>query len=157
MLDDKFRDPYNLEQNMQERKKWEDLFKITFKLYPQLPELLAALRAVRMAGAVLKEEKNGYVIKPIIDYHLEKSVFRTIGEYEKWRNAYLMPYKEQIVKIMKVFTTAQKYKKLAEQLVGKTIKTPEGEGKVLGVELHEFIVRIGSEEKRFAIQDCEPF
>lgn len=154
---DKFKDPYALEQDVREKRKWEDLFKITVKLYPQNAELLEALRAVRMAGAVLKKEKNGYAIRPIIDFWGERSLFKTVEVYEKWKDTYLMPFKEQIIKVMQAFTLAQEYEKTAAQLIGKTIKTPEGEGEVVGVELHEFIVKLNGEVKNFAIQECEPF
>lgn len=157
MNNDKFKDPYPQETDMREKRKWEDLLKITAKLYPQNVELFETLRATRMAGAMLKKEKRSYVIRPIIDYWGNKSLFKSIQEYEEFKNRHLMPHKNEIVKVMQAFTIAQEYAKLAVELIGRTVKTPEGEGKVLGVELHEFIVRIGSEEKRFAIQDCEPF
>lgn len=154
-----FKDPYEYAVGRFEadHELWLELFKITDKLYGEKSEVFSRLHAFRLAGLAVKAGKSMYVLRPIIDVTGNYSAWKNIAEYEKHRNKFLVPLTEEIKTVLIELTEYQKWKDLFGYLMGKTIKTPAGEGILKEFSPYGAQVEISGEPKIFEFEECEPF
>ena len=154
-----FKDPYIYAAGKHEtdHELWLELFQIIDKLYGEKSEVFSRLEAFRNAGTCLKKSKTIYVLRPIIDVAGNYSAWKNIAEYEKYRNKFLVPLTEKIKTVLIELTEYQKMKELFETLIGKTIKTPAGEGILKGYSPYGAQVEINGGIKMFDFKEVEPF
>lgn len=154
-----FTDPYEYAVGRFEadHELWLELFQITDKLYGEKSEVFSKLHAFRLVGLAVKAGKSMYVLRPIIDVTGNYSAWKNIAEYEKHRNKHLVPLTEEIKTVLIELTQYQKWKELLGTLLGKTIKTPVGEGILKEFSPYGAQVEISGEPKIFEFEECEPF
>jgi len=153
-----FKDPYEYAVGRFEadHELWLELFQIIDKLYGEKSEVFSKLHAFRLVGTCLKKIKTMYVLRPIIDT-TGNYAWQSVAMYEEFRNKHLVPLTEEIKTVLIELTQYQKWKDLLGTLLGKTIKTPAGEGILKDYSPYGAQVEVNGEIKTFRFEECEPF